>query len=712
MAGVLHQERMEVVMEVLVVAEKPSVAQSISKVLGAYKREDGYYSGSGYIVSWCLGHLAEYAPPEAYGEKYGKWNYADLPIIPMDWKLNISGDKSSQFEILKALLNRSNVTYVVNACDAGREGELIFKRVYDLSDSTLPIRRLWISSMEDAAILEGFSHLKDAREYQNLCEAAICRAKADWLVGMNATRAFTTKYFKKLTVGRVQTPTLAMLVERQQKISGFVKESYYKAAIEGGGLTVSTGQLESEAAADAVAARCNGKPAAVTMLKRKQKTMLPLKLYDLTTLQREANRYYGFTAHQTLKELQELYEAKLVTYPRTDSQYITEDMGDTAQKLVSGFSKSMWFAKGWQEGTHIERVIDNSKVTDHHAILPTMESLNHDIDSMEEQKRKIFCLIVWRLLQAVSESCVYEEISVTVSCEEQEFSAKYKETISAGFKALIVPYATRETDGDSEEKSKLPNGIEEGMLIPSVTAKKTQHMTAPPKPFTEDTLLSAMETAGNKEFDKDTEKKGLGTPATRAAMIEKLVSSGYVVRKNKQLVPTKDGLDLISVMPDYLKSAGLTAEWENRLLGVEKGEISSEAFMQGITGLLSMLLNDCDLIPESELQRFSAKESIGNCPLCGGPVYEGKKNFYCIDRTCNFALWKENRYLSGMKKKLDKKMAADLLKRGRTHVKDFYSAKTDSTFEADLLMAMDGSKVQFSLDFGKQKGNRSRGKKK
>ena len=675
-------------MKYLVIAEKPSVARSISKVIGAYKHEDGYLEGGDCVVSWCLGHLAEYAAPEYYDERYKSWRFDDLPILPEEWKLLVSEDKKAHFNILRKLLRSKDFDYVVNACDAGREGEAIFRRVYGLAGSKLPVKRLWISSMEDAAIQQGFENLKDGAEYDNLFAASECRAKADWLIGMNGTRAFTKKFGRRQTIGRVQTPTLAMLTERQDKIQNFVKEPFYKVEVSGSGITAVSEQMAQEQDADNLLAECKGQAAVVSSMERKRKEQAAPKLYDLTTLQREANRYYGFTASQTLKIVQELYEEKLVTYPRTDSQYITEDMQQTMIDLLKHYSG---------EVGKVEQVVNNEKVTDHHAILPTLESCKHTADKLSGEKEKIFALIGWKMRQAVQPPYLYEDIQVTVRCKEKDFTAKFKKVLQPGFMALPVPYAEKK---ESEDKT-LPNGIEQGTIIPKVTAEKKQGFTSPPKAYTEDTLLSAMETAGNKEFEKETEKKGLGTPATRAAILEKLVSSGYVERKGKQILPSAEGIAVIGNIPDYLKSASMTAEWENELLRMERGETKPADFMLGIGGLLERMLTDLRQIPTVQESTTYNKVSIGDCPVCGKPVCEGRQNFYCSDRECKFALWKESKYLSGMKKTLTKKMATDLLKKGRTHVKDFYSAKKNKTFAADLVMAVENGRAQYSLEFPK-----------
>lgn len=675
-------------MKYLVIAEKPSVSKSIAKVIGAYRQEDGYLEGGDCVVSWCLGHLAEYAAPEHYDERYENWRFEDLPILPVEWKLLVHNTKKPQFNVLRKLLRSKKFDYVVNACDAGREGEAIFRRVYALAGSNLPIKRLWISSMEDAAIQQGFENLKDGAAYDNLIAASECRAKADWLIGMNGTRAFTKKYGRRQTIGRVQTPTLAMLTERQNKIQNFVKEPYYKVEITGNGIVAESERMAQEQDADTMQAACDGQCAVVGSIERKRKEQSAPKLYDLTTLQREANRSYGFTASQTLKIVQELYEEKLVTYPRTDSQYITEDMQQTMADLLKHYGG---------EADGVKQVVNNKKVTDHHAILPTLESCKRGSNSLSGDKEKVFALIVWKMQQAVQPPYIYEDVLVTVCCQDRKFTAKYKNVLQAGHTAMPVPFAEQEKSKDAS----LPNDLEQGMVIPVVRAEKKHGFTSPPKVYTEDTLLSAMETAGNKEFEKDTEKKGLGTPATRAAILEKLVSSGYVQRKGKQMIPTEDGVAAIRNIPDYLKSASMTAEWENDLLRMERGEIKPHDFMQDIHGLIDKMLADLRQIPTVAAAPHHNKVSVGSCPVCGNPVHESKLSFCCADRSCKFALWKESRYLSNMRKTLDKKMATDLLQKGRTHVKDFYSTKKDKTFAADLVMRVEEGRAQYSLEFPK-----------
>lgn len=692
----------------LVIAEKPSVAQSYAKNLSAYKREDGYLEGESCIVSWCLGHLAEYAQPEEYDPKYEKWQFDDLPILPETWKLKVSKDKKKQFEVIKTLMNRSDVEYLVNGCDAGREGELIFQRVYDLAGCRKPVKRLWISSMEDAAIQKGFQTMKSEEEYKNLCMAAVCRAQADWLIGMNGTRAYTTRYFKRLVVGRVQTPTLAMLAERQERIEHFQKEAFYKIALTDGKLTVVSENIANEEAADLLAALCNGSTAVVTQMKKERKKSFPPKLYDLTSLQREANRYFGYTAKRTLDMLQELYEEKLITYPRTDSQFVTEDMKDSVEELVEKMPVLLSFVDYEQLGHGIKRVINNAKVSDHHAILPTKEAVEKGIADLPADKKNLMMLICQQLVQATGEEYLYEQTDITVKCQEHDFKARGKIPVQMGFKEVEKAFkqlcVKAEPVEEKEKETSIPAGYEEGMRLFPVKAEKTTHYTSPPKPFNEDTLLAAMETAGNKEFDSETEKKGLGTPATRASIIEKLVSSGYAQRKGKQILPSIEGKELVKVMPEYLKSAVMTAEWENQLLLMEKGQITDTQFMGEITSLVSKILEVCREIPEEERRRFQTeREVIGKCPVCGCDVFEGKQNFYCSNRQCDFALWKENRFLGSMEKNLDKKMARELLDKACTHVKGLYSKKKDMKFDADLLLTLEDGKPRFHLEFPKKK---------
>ena len=706
----------------LVISEKPSVAQSIAKVIGAYRKENGYLEGHDCIVSWCLGHLAEYAMPEAYEEKYRSWNFSDLPIIPAQWKLEVPKDKKEQFSVLKKLLSRKDLEYVVNACDAGREGELIFKRVYDLSGSSLPVKRLWISSMEDTAIMDGFAELRDGNAYKSLADASVCRAQADWLIGMNATRAFTKTYDYRLTVGRVQTPTLAMLAERDAQIHAFEKKRYYVAHLlldtASGRIDAVSEHIPEREEANRVAGFCNGDTAFVTSLERETKHTAPPKLYDLTTLQREANKLFGYTASKTLEYAQTLYENKLITYPRTDSQYLTDDMEVAAANTILAVCGIPPFVNEKLNAPDVGRLLNSKKVSDHHAIIPTVEIKTRNLQELSEGERNILLLVASRLLCASGEKHTYELVKAGFQCCGYSFLASGKTVKERGWKrfedvlksycGLSAEESGEAADGKEQDSMQALESLFKGARFSPVNTNVTEHFTQPPKPYTEDTLLAAMERAGSSEMEADVERKGLGTPATRASIIEKLIASGYAARKKKQILVTEAGTKMIALMPDYLKSPKLTADWENRLLAMERGQTSSDTFMSDIYAMIDQILAGCREIPEAERQKFAGdkedtRKQIGKCPVCGNSVYEGKKNFYCGSRDCSFSLWIENRYLSFMKKKIDKKMAADLLSKGRTHCKDFYSARTGKEFEADLLMEVspDG-KTSFKLEFPKR----------
>ena len=562
---------------ILVIAEKPSVAQSIAKVLGATSRKDGYLEGNNYIVSWCVGHLVGLADASSYNERYAKWRYDDLPIVPEEWLFEVPKDKAQQFKILRDLIKDKRVTELVCATDAGREGELIFRLVYHKAGCTKPFKRLWISSLEDAAIREGFNHLRDGSDYDKLYEAALSRSKADWIVGINGTRLFTTLYKKKLVVGRVQTPTLAMLVEREGKITTFHKEKYFNVHVERDGLIADMEKIKTEEEAKTIAAACDKKQAVVSSVRKETKTVNPPKLYDLTTLQREANRYFSFTAQQTLDLVQSLYEKKLLTYPRTDSQFITDDMEGTARKVIDIICRKVSIFDGIRHDPDMKRIINNAKVTDHHAIIPTVQLEKQDISELPQSEQKVLSLVGMRLLAATGEKHIYDETRITLSCEGYEFKSKGKTVTQEGWKAVEQRFKASLKTKDKEDPEKVLPAVNENDILSPVSASVTEHYTTPPKPYTEDTLLSAMETAGNDEFDEETEKKGLGTPATRAGIIEKLVKSGFIERKGKSLVPTKDGSNLVCVLPEQITSPTMTAEWENTLMQIERGNADADA---------------------------------------------------------------------------------------------------------------------------------------
>lgn len=683
----------------LVITEKPSVAQTVAKVIGAYKREDGYIEGSGYIVSWCVGHLVELAQPQDYDEKYEKWRFADLPILPDEWKTVISTATKKQYGILKKLMHREDVDAVINACDAGREGEAIFRMVYEKAGCKKPMLRLWVSSMEDTAIKAGFDNLRPGSEYDRLYSAASCRNKADWLVGINGTRLFTTQYRKKITVGRVQTPTLAMLVERKGQIENFTKEAYYKVHISGEGYKLTTEEQMDNAAAKVLADKCNGKSATITEAESITKSTKPPKLYDLTTLQREANRYFGYTAKQTLEYTQKLYEAKLVTYPRTDSQYLTEDMESSTLAVVSALCSQMPFSVNIDFAPNIRHAVDNKKVSDHHAIIPTMESTKADTKSLSIEERAVYYLIAQRLLCASAEPMRYMERSITAECEGTIFTAKGKTILHNGWTAIeeaFSSFATAKKKKDEENETVIiPENAKESKTISSVKSDVTEHYTSPPKAYTEDTLLSAMERAGNKDFDKDTEKKGLGTPATRASIIEKLVSAGYATRNGKQITASDDAANMIEILPEAITSPMLTAEWENKLLQMEKGLISESAFMDSITELVKKLMSDYSNVSEEVKRVFaedSSAESIGICPRCCNAVAERKLSYCCMAKGCDFVLWKDNKFMQSIGLNFTKKVAAALVSGGGYIAKNLTSKKTGNKYSAKITLTENGGK--------------------
>ena len=699
----------------LVIAEKPSVAMSLAAVLGATERKDGYLEGSGYLVSWCVGHLLELAQPEAYKEQYAKWRYEDLPILPENWKYEVPKDKKTQLALLCRLMKDKRVDSVVCATDAGREGELIFRLVYEYAGCNKPMERLWISSMEDAAIREGFDHLRPGSDYDKLYDAAVCRAGADWLIGINATRLFSVLYGVTLNVGRVMSPTLALLVQRESDIESFISKPFYVPEITCGGFTASGEKMTERSEAEKIRMDCDHNSAFVRSVEKQVKTIQPPRLYDLTTLQRECNRIYGYTAQQTLDYVQSLYEKKLATYPRTDSQYLTKDMQATAASLILWLRDNMTFGKGYAGEPDIDRVTDDSKVTDHHAIIPTVEIARTDLSELPSGERDVLTLLVVRLLCATTQVHRFEAVTAILDCQGYTFTAKGKTILQSGWKEVErihrMSIRQSETEHKENEAVALPV-LQEGQTFEAVSASLREGKTSPPKHYTEDTLLSAMETAGAEDMPEDAERKGLGTPATRAATLEKLVSAGFVQRKKKQLIPTEKGKNLIAVLPDNIKSPILTAEWESMLKQVEHGELSATSFMDQIADMSRTLVKEhtapeerfADLFPSS---KGTVHEAVGVCPRCGAPVYEGKKGFFCDNRECSFALWKDNRFFSSKKKSITKSVAAALLKEGRISMSGLYSEKTGKTYDAEVILDDTGGKyVNFKLEFPVKKGRR------
>ena len=690
----------------LIIAEKPSVAKSIASALGAKSGADGCFQGNGLIVSWCVGHLVSPMDAAGYDERFKKWSYDDLPILPEPFRYVLAPGKEDAFENLRTLMNRPDVDTVVNACDAGREGELIFRLVYEMAGCNKPVERLWISSMEDMAIREGMSDLRPGAEYDSLYQSALCRQKADWLVGINATRLFSVLYHRTLNVGRVQTPTLAMLAERDGKIMLFKKEKCHHVRLQVDGAEAVSEKFTDPTQAERVQAACSGTSAVCISATREKKKEQPPKLYDLTTLQREANRIFGYTAKQTLDYAQSLYEKKLLTYPRTDSRYLTSDMAETASCLIHMAAKVPPFDGCSSFFPLVELMVSDKDVTDHHAIIPTMEIEKADMKAMPVGERNLLLLVCCKLLCASANPYEYETVTAIFDCGGHTFTAKGKRILSEGWREIerIFRSSLKEKPEDAESGGVLPD-FTEGQAFEKVEATITEHFTSPPKPYTEDTLLSAMENAGKEDIPEDAERKGLGTPATRAAIIEKLVAAGFVERKGKNLIPTKAGINLVTILPEALTSPMLTAEWEQRLSAIAKGEADPGEFMEGIRSMTRELIQTYSHISEDGQKLFAPeKEVIGNCPRCGKPVYEGKKNFACSDRSCTFVLWKNDRFWTSRKKELTKKMAADLLKKGRTNVKGMWSEKKGASYDATVILDDTGCKfINFKLEFPKRR---------
>lgn len=688
----------------LVIAEKPSVAQSIAKVLGCNDKQDGYLSGGGYLVSWCVGHLVELAEPETYDSKYETWKKEDLPIIPDVFQYQVTAATRKQFKVLKDLLHRDDVDCVTNACDAGREGELIFRLVYDEAKCNKPMKRLWISSMEDEAIRDGFAGLKDGQKYDRLYEAALCRERADWIVGINATRLFSSLYGQTLNVGRVMTPTLALTVAREAEIRAFRPEDFYTVI-----LSTEIGDLGSKRFSDREEAKellikCTlaGK-LTITKAEKKEKQEKAPALFDLTTLQREANKRLGYTAQQTLDYTQSLYEKKLVSYPRTDSRYLTDDMEGTLPDLIAKAEKVSGLKSTAEQNHHC--VINSKKVTDHHAIIPTASVDKADLSELPNGEREVLRLIATRLLEAVSSPCIYAEAVLEGECANERFGAKGKAVIDAGWKGVAKINEKKKDDPDDTPLGDI-SSLHEGDKIRITQAGVKAGKTTPPKSYTEDTLLSAMEKAGSDETPDEAERKGLGTPATRAGIIEKLVRIGFIERKGdkktKYLVPTHKGEMLITVIPEAIQSVSMTAEWEQKLLEVEKESYSADQFMDEIESMVRELVDTYEIEQDAEVLMKPAYAPLGKCPHCGSDVIEKSKGFFCENKDCKFALWKDNRFFDSLSKKLTKQVAEQFLSRGRAKLKKCRSVKTGKTYDTTVVLSVsDNGTPQFTLDFSK-----------
>lgn len=675
---------------------------SYAKVLGVHGRQDGYLEGSGYLISWCVGHLVELAPPSAYGEQYVKWNIADLPILPEEWQYLVSASTKKQFSVLKKLLHRADVETVVNSCDAGREGELIFRLVYEQAGCRKPVSRLWLSSMEDNAIREGFANLKPSKEYDALYQAALCRERADWMVGINCSRLFSCLYGRPLAVGRVMTPTLAMTVEREASIAAFVPEKFYTVALElTSGFVASSRRISEKDAAEKLLAECRKEMVStIQKVTRKEKSENPPPLYDLTTLQRDANRLLGYSAHQTLKYAQSLYEKKLTTYPRTDSCYIADEDEEMLEELAEEMEHFLGITPEDMDDAapRTRRTVNREKVTDHHAILPTRSMLQTDLDALPKGERNILKLIIARTLMAVSKPFRYLETLLTTECAGEEFTAKGKEILEEGWKA-VERKVLADILNRKKEFTALPPVEESECGILHAELKEGQ--TSPPKHYTEDTLLHSMETASAESMPEDAERQGIGTPATRAATIEKLVQKGFLERKGdkktKVLLPTDKGKALITVMPEEIQSADMTADWETKLLRVERGEMEPETFMTEINDMISSLVNTTEAVKGASA--LMKNKVIGICPNCGKSVVEREKGYFCENRECRFVLWKDNAFFKRLGKRMDAHVADKLLRDGRVRLKDCRSAK-GKTYNATVLLTTEADgRSKFSLEF-------------
>ena len=683
----------------MIVTEKPSVAMSYAKVLGVQGRQDGYLEGSGYIVSWCIGHLVELAPPSTYDEKYVKWNVADLPILPQRWQYLVSASTKKQFGILKKLMHRADVESIICATDAGREGELIFRLVYEQAGCKKPVSRLWLSSMEDNAIREGFANLKPSTEYDALYQAALCRERADWMVGINCSRLFSCLYGRSLAVGRVMTPTLAMAVQREAAIAAFTPEKFYTVslAFEGDG-TASSKRFSQKEDAETLLANCRKEVSTVVQkVERKEKNEKPPQLYDLTTLQRDANRLLGFTAQQTLNYAQSLYEKKLITYPRTDSRFLTEDMAASLPGLVSAVAGA--FSVGEAVPVHAEQVINNSKVSDHHALLPTASMVQADFSALPAGELSVLRLIAARLLCAMGEPHRCAETVLTTICAGEEFTAKGKVVLDEGWKGIERKMLDDLLD-KKKEPAALPD-VQEQSECGISGAELKEGQTSPPKHFTEDTLLHSMETASADSMPEGVERQGIGTPATRAATIEKLVQKGFLERKGskktKVLLPTDKGKALITVMPEEIQSPEMTADWETKLLQIERGEMEPSEFMTEINTMITELVKNTEM--KKGVNALMKNKIIGICPNCGANVVEREKGWFCENRECRFVLWKDNAFLKRLGKRMDAHVADKLLRDGRVRLKDCKSAK-GKTYNATVLLSTEpDGRSKFSLEF-------------
>ena len=691
----------------VILAEKPSVAQSIAAVLGADQKKNGYLQGENDLVSWCIGHLIELAPPEIYDARYAKWRREDLPIVPSAWESVVSDGTKKQFAVLKDLLNRTDVDEVVCATDAGREGELIFRMVYEKTGCTKPVKRLWISSLEESAIREGFRALKPGSAYDALYRAALCRARADWLVGINGTRLYSRLYGTKLNVGRVMTPTLAMVAQREKEIAAFQVERFYTVQLSCG-FPAQSGRIKTREEAERIRASCHCKKAAVKQIERRQKKEKPPKLYDLTALQRDANRIYGYTAQQTLDYAQTLYEKKLATYPRTDSRFLTHDLRDRLPALIECVAQVLPFASGLPLAVHTQQVIRDEKVSDHHAIIPTQNMTREALAQLPMGERSILTLLAVRLLAATGEPCETDEVTVMLDCEGHDFTAKGSTVRQMGYRMFEETFRGSLGSRERKEQEYPIPPLEIGQTVGPVVATIREGQTTPPKRYTEDTLLAAMETAGAKDAPEDAERKGLGTPATRAGTLEKLVDVGFVMRKGEQkaktLYPTEKAAALIAVLPENLRSPMMTAQWEQRLKRIEHGQEEAAGFMDDIVRMVTELVQSAQPVPDAQKLFPSDRPSVGTCPCCGAAVTETAKGFFCESRICRFGIWKDNRFFAQIGQSVNKGVVEALIRDGVAKLKGLRSRKTGRKYDATLKMTCGEQGVpRFQLEFEREK---------
>ena len=691
----------------VILAEKPSVAQSIAAVLGADQKKNGYLQGENDLVSWCIGHLIELAPPEIYDARYAKWRREDLPIVPSAWENVVSDGTKKQFAVLKDLLNRTDVDEVVCATDAGREGELIFRMVYEKTGCTKPVKRLWISSLEESAIRDGFRTLKPDTAYDALYRAALCRAQADWLVGINGTRLYSRLYGTKLNVGRVMTPTLAMVAQREKEIAAFQVERFYTVQLSCG-FPAQSGRIKTREEAERIRASCHCKKAAVKQIERRQKKEKPPKLYDLTALQRDANRIYGYTAQQTLDYAQTLYEKKLATYPRTDSRFLTHDLRDRLPALIECVAQVLPFASGLPLAVHTQQVIRDEKVSDHHAIIPTQNMTREALAQLPMGESSILTLLAVRLLAATGESCETDEVTVTLDCEGHDFTAKGSAVRQMGYRVFEETFRGSLGSRERKEQEYPIPPLEIGQMVGPVVATIREGQTTPPKRYTEDTLLAAMETAGAKDAPEDAERKGLGTPATRAGTLEKLVDVGFVVRKGEQkaktLYPTEKAAALIAVLPENLRSPMMTAQWEQRLKRIEHGQEEAVGFMDDIVRMVTELVQSAQPVPDAQKLFPSDRPSVGTCPCCGAAVTETAKGFFCESRICRFGIWKDNRFFAQIGQSVNKSVVEALIRDGAAKLKGLRSKKTGRRYDATLKMMCGEQGVpRFQMEFEREK---------